>query len=89
MTNHLAPPPFQHQSKTIVPINVRGMDIRIEVDIPTDKRSSLATLRFSPLFDGHPMLDLVPKPEKIWLNNGKSSVHPVSNLVWRGLKSRS
>lgn len=68
MENHLAPPSFSRGNKLIVPINVHRLEIVLSVDIPNKVLSCAATTSFSPLLDGYPMLDLVPRPEGIWLN---------------------
>jgi hypothetical protein len=63
--NEGAPPPFGLRNGTVVPIDIERVDIDYVFDVAASRASATATVRFSALQNGWPMLDLVPDPTSV------------------------
>jgi hypothetical protein len=62
------PPPFIVGGNLAVPIKISDMTIEIEANAAQHRATGRARLLLTTLQSGRPFLDMVPPPDRIWLN---------------------
>ncbi len=65
LTAKYAPPPFIHEGRLIVPIDVSTLAMRFDVDILQQQVIARTVVQFSASRPGYPFLDLVPEPTRL------------------------
>ncbi len=71
-----APPPFEVGGGLAVPVDIAAVDLRIDVDAGVRRAVGTCRVRFSTLWDGRPLLDLVPRP--CWLALDGTALDPAA-----------
>jgi hypothetical protein len=64
----LAPPPFQLDGETVVPIDITNLSVTYEVDVGKSSADAEAILEFRTESEGMPLLDFLPNARSILLD---------------------
>ena len=63
-----APPPFNHESKLVVPTDISNLSMRFDVDVSNEQVMAASRVQFSASRPGFPFFDLVPEPTRLSLD---------------------
>lgn len=64
----LAPPPFTHQGKNLIPVDIAYAELAITFDVGSKKAIGKSRIEFYSQSAGYPLLDLVPEAQAVSLN---------------------
>ena len=79
-----APPPFNWQGKSVVPIEFTNYELSLDVDVPNKRANGRAKITFVARQGGHPLLDMVRTPRMVSVDgtvSGFPQVVPPDNQV--------